>query len=78
VHQLTLEPFLFFDAARVITLDALPSDIPVTELRSAGAGFSFNALQCLSGNLTWADPLVPGARTGAHDARWLFAARCAW
>ncbi|HTY92802.1 MAG TPA: ShlB/FhaC/HecB family hemolysin secretion/activation protein [Steroidobacteraceae bacterium] len=78
VHLLRLEPFVFFDAARAITLDALQSDIPVVVLRSTGVGINFNALQCLSGNLTWADPLVAGIHTGAHDGRWVFAARCTW
>jgi hemolysin activation/secretion protein len=70
--------FVFVDAARADILDALQSDVPATSLRSAGAGVSFSALRCVSGNLTWADPLVSGAFTRAHDSRWLFAGRCAW
>jgi hemolysin activation/secretion protein len=70
--------FVFLDAARVRTLDALASDVPSTSLRSVGTGFNFTALQCMSGNLTWADSLLSAGRTQAHDSRLLFDARCAW
>jgi len=45
---------------------------------SAGAGINFTALQCFTGNLTWADPLLSAERTPAHDSRVLFDAKCAW
>ena len=76
--QLLVIPFAFADTARADILNALPSDVPASRLRSIGAGFNFTALQCLSGNLTWADPLLSAGRTRAHDSRWLFDARCAW
>lgn len=73
-----LTGFVFFDAARARTLDPLPSDIPSTSLRSAGAGINFTALQCFTGNLTWADPLLSAERTQAHDSWVLFDAKCSW
>jgi hemolysin activation/secretion protein len=70
--------FVFADAARADILDPLPSDMPGTSLRSAGAGLSFTALKCISGKLTWADPLIGAVYTVAKQGRWLFDARCAW
>jgi hemolysin activation/secretion protein len=75
---LDVNAFLFADAARVITLDALPSDTPYVEIASVGGGLNLIARHCFTGNLTFADPLKTGPETHAHDARWLFIGRCAW
>jgi hemolysin activation/secretion protein len=77
-HGNALMPFVFFDVAHAQTLDALASDVPSTTLQSAGGGLNVTALGCLSGNLTWADPLQTAGRTVAHDSRLLFSARCSW
>ena len=77
-RHLLITPFVFADAARATIIDPLPSDIPASNLRSIGSGFDFSALQYLSGNLTWADPLTSVGHTIAHDPRWLFSVRGSW
>lgn len=77
-HGIELVGFAFVDAARAEILDPLASDVPATSLRSVGTGFSITSTRCLSGNFTWAEPLVSAGRTREHESRWLFATRCAW
>jgi hemolysin activation/secretion protein len=73
-----LNAFLFADAARVTTLDALPGEPPYVSIASVGGGLNIVARHCFTGNLTFADPLKTGPETRAHDYRWLFITRCAW
>jgi len=66
--------FLFFDAAQGHRAEA---NVQIgepnhTQLRSFGAGLDLLPGHPVYGSLTWADPLLPGARTPAHEARWLF------
>jgi hemolysin activation/secretion protein len=64
--------FLFFDAARAHTIDALPGEQGHVSLRSFGAGLDLLPGHSVTGTLTIADPLLPGPRTKAHEARVLF------
>ena len=70
--------FLFLDAARVSTIDALPGEPTSGNLRSAGAGLGIVLLDQFSGALTWADPFVAGAVTRRDVSRWLFSVRGSW
>jgi hemolysin activation/secretion protein len=77
-HSFQIVGYAFADAARADILEPLASDIPGTSLRSVGTGLSFTTTKCVSGNLTWAEPLVSAGSTRKHESRWLFATRCAW
>jgi len=64
--------FLFFDAGRAHTIEALPGEPEHTSLRSFGAGLDLLPGHAITGTLTIADPLVAGPRTKAHEPRVLF------
>jgi len=64
--------FLFLDAGRSHEIDALAGEAGDTSLRSVGAGLDLLPGHHVAGSLTWADPLLNGPRTPAHDSRLLF------
>jgi hemolysin activation/secretion protein len=64
--------FLFFDAGRDHTIDALPGEAGDTVLRSFGVGLDLLPGHTFTGSLIWADPLVDGPRTKAYQSRLLF------
>jgi hemolysin activation/secretion protein len=66
------DAFLFFDAGRAHTIEALPGEPGHTILRSWGGGFDLLPGHSINGTLTIADPLLPGPRTKAHEPRVLF------
>ena len=75
----TLGGFLFFDAGRVSAAGALlPDEVRSEDLSSIGAGLRFLAPNYLEGLLSFAYPLVQGARTAAGDSRLLFSLRASW
>jgi hemolysin activation/secretion protein len=76
--HLHLDSFLFYDFARVSTLDPLSGEPSSSELRSLGAGFNFSAFSHLGGNLTWAYPLTTASRTREHSSRLLFSIQSMW
>jgi hemolysin activation/secretion protein len=76
--QLHLNEFVFYDAARVFLDDPLPDEARQNGLRSWGIGMKFDTYNHLSGALTWADPLVTGARTQKGDSMLLFFLRGTW
>jgi hemolysin activation/secretion protein len=67
--------YLFYDAGRANLIDALPGEPALTTLRSFGAGLDLLPLQKLTGNLSWARPLISGPYTRRGDSRWLFMVR---
>jgi hemolysin activation/secretion protein len=72
-HGFTLgDLFVFFDGGQSHIIEALQGESSHTDLRSAGAGIDLLPGYRVYGSLTWADPLLPGPRTQAHDGRWLF------
>ena len=64
--------FVFFDAGRGHTLDALPGEPGNTTLRSWGIGLDLFPGHPVSGSLTFADPLRQGPRSKANEPRVLF------
>jgi hemolysin activation/secretion protein len=64
--------FLFYDAGRAHTVDALSGEPDHTILRSWGGGLDLLPGHSITGVLTIADPLLPGPRTKAHEPRILF------
>jgi hemolysin activation/secretion protein len=66
------DAFVFFDAGQSHYIDALAGEPDNVELRSLGAGLDLLPGHSVTGSLTWADPLLPGPRTRAHDSRVLF------
>lgn len=64
--------FVFFDYGRSHSIDSLPGEPRHTLLHSWGAGVNLFPGHSITGSLTWADPLLPGPRTKAHESRWLF------
>jgi hemolysin activation/secretion protein len=64
--------FVFFDAGHSHTIDALPGEAGHIVLRSFGAGLDLLPWHGLTGSVTWADPLLSGPRTKAHQSRVLF------
>lgn len=64
--------FFFFDAGRSHLIQALPGEPGRTDLRSWGAGLDLFPGHAITGSLTWAEPLVSGPRTEAHEYRVLF------
>jgi hemolysin activation/secretion protein len=64
--------FVFFDAGQSHYIDALSGEPDDVDLRSFGAGLDLLPGRSVTGSLTWADPLLPGPRTKAHDSRLLF------
>ena len=77
-NQLRLDAFMFYDFARVSSIDTLPNEPSNVELRSLGAGFNLNAFDHLTGAFIWAYPLVDAAQTKAHASRLLFDVRTTW
>jgi hemolysin activation/secretion protein len=73
--HLHLNEFVFFDIARAFTVDPLPDQARHTDLRSWGAGFRFEGASHFYGTLTWADPLIDGARTQKGSSMLLFVIR---
>ncbi len=67
-----LDVFGFFDAGQSHYIDALPGEPSHTELRSVGFGMDVLPGHAVTGQLIWADPLVNGPRTRAHESRLLF------
>lgn len=67
-----LDGFVFFDAGRGRTIQALPGEPPYTIVRSWGAGLDLFPGHSVTGSVTWAEPLVSGPRTKAHESRVLF------
>ena len=70
--------YVFFDLARVTTIDPLPGESANAVLRSAGVGLSLQAFEHFAGNLAWADPLVSGSRTARSASRLLFSVNGSW
>jgi hemolysin activation/secretion protein len=66
------DAFLFYDAGRAHTVEALSGEPDHTTLRSWGAGLDLLPGHSVTGVLTIADPLLPGPRTKAHEPRVLF------
>jgi hemolysin activation/secretion protein len=64
--------FVFFDAGRGRTLDALSGEPGATTLRSWGLGLDLFPGHAVTGSLTFADPLNKGPRTRANEPRVLF------
>jgi hemolysin activation/secretion protein len=64
--------FVFFDAGRGRTLDALSGEPGATNLRSWGLGLDLFPGHAVTGALTFADPLRQGPRTKANEPRVLF------
>jgi hemolysin activation/secretion protein len=77
-RRLRFMNFVFFDAARVSTIDPLPGEPINGVLRSAGAGLNIIFMDQFTGVVTWADPLVEGPRTRSGDSRLLFSVRGTW
>ena len=72
-HKFLLgDGFLFFDAGRAHTIEALPGEPDHTLLRSWGGGLDLLPGHSITGILTIAEPLLPGPRTKAHEPRVLF------
>jgi hemolysin activation/secretion protein len=76
--QVRVRPFAFGDRGRARALAPLAGQPASVHLASAGAGLDFDWTRYLSGNLTWAHVLDPGARTLDGASRWLFSVRSAW
>lgn len=73
VHRMTLgNGFLFFDAGHAHSVDALAGEPGHTILRSFGAGIDLFPGRAVTSTVTWADPLLTGPRTVAHDSWVLF------
>ncbi len=73
VHRAALvDAFAFFDAAHAHSIDALSGEPGHTILRSFGAGLDLLPGRAITGTVTWADPLLSGPRTIAHDSWVLF------
>jgi hemolysin activation/secretion protein len=66
------DAFTFFDAGRTHYIDAQSGEPGHTVLRSWGAGLDLLPGHSVTGTLTWAEPLLPGPRTKAHESRVLF------
>ncbi len=66
------DAFLFFDDGRSHYIDALAGQPDHTLLRSWGAGLDLLPGHPVTGSLTWADPVLPGPNTAAHETRILF------
>jgi hemolysin activation/secretion protein len=64
--------FLFFDGGRTHFIDALSGEPRHVPLRSWGAGLNLFPGHSYTGTLTWAEPLLEGPRTHAHDSRVMF------
>ena len=64
--------FLFFDGGRTHFIDALSGEPRHVPLRSWGAGLNLFPGHSYTGTLTWAEPLLDGPRTHAHDSRVMF------
>jgi hemolysin activation/secretion protein len=76
--RVRLTEFMFYDAARVSTILALPGEAPNAELRSWGAGLRLQVFGRFEGDFTWADPLLSGTHTPSGASRFLFSARSTW
>ena len=73
IHGFTFgDAFAFFDAGRGHLIEALSGEPGRIILRSWGAGIDLLPGHSVTGSLTWAEPLVDGPRTKAHDSRVLF------
>jgi hemolysin activation/secretion protein len=64
--------FVFFDAGRGHTIDALSGEPGSTSLRSWGLGLDLFPGHAVTGSLTLADPLKQGPRSKANEPRVLF------
>jgi hemolysin activation/secretion protein len=75
---LLFNAFAFGDAGRVASIAPLPEEDRSRDLRSYGAGLSFQMRGGISGVIMWAHPLIDGNRTKAGDDRLHFSLRSAW
>jgi hemolysin activation/secretion protein len=76
LHSLALgDIFVFYDAGRGATIDALPGQPLTTFLSSRGVGLQLLPSYWINGLLTWADPLRNGPYTRRGDSRILFMIR---
>jgi hemolysin activation/secretion protein len=66
------DAFVFFDAGHSHSIDPLKDEPVHIILRSYGAGIELLPGHSVTGQLTWAQPLVQGADTRAHASRLLF------
>jgi hemolysin activation/secretion protein len=73
-----VRPFVFGDRGRIRFLAPLPGQTPSVMLASVGAGIDLDWTHYLTGNLTWARALEPGARTLSGASRWMFTVRSSW
>ncbi|HTY48689.1 MAG TPA: POTRA domain-containing protein, partial [Steroidobacteraceae bacterium] len=64
--------FVFIDGAHAHYLAPLPGQPVSADLGSFGAGLDLLPGRSLAGTLTWADPMISGPDTRAHDYRILF------
>jgi hemolysin activation/secretion protein len=71
-HFLLGDAFLFYDAGRSHTVEPLSNEPGRILLRSWGGGLDLLPGHSITGTLTIAEPLLPGPRTKAHEARVLF------
>ena len=62
----------FVDGSRILLIDPLPEQRSRFTLLSTGLGTRFTLFDSVNGELEYAYPLKDGARTRAHDGRWLF------
>jgi hemolysin activation/secretion protein len=77
-NALKLDSFVFYDFARVNTIQPLPGETSETELRSTGVGMNIATIDHLTGSVVWAYPLADGVQTRAHTDRILFFIRGNW
>jgi hemolysin activation/secretion protein len=73
--HLHIDEFVFFDIARAFTVDPLPEQPRHMDLRSWGAGLKIEGFSHFYGTVTWADPLIDGARTYKGSSTVLFVIR---
>lgn len=74
----SLEAFAFADFGNVATLAPLPGEARRADLSSLGLGVNVGIGEHVEGALSWAYPLVPGARTLDGESRLHFSVRSTW
>jgi hemolysin activation/secretion protein len=76
--RLHFNEYIFYDLGYTTTIDALPGEPVHADLRSTGAGMSFDAFGHAYGSLTWAYPLATATETQRGSSTWLFVVRSTW
>ncbi len=77
-ERFLVEPYLFYDAGIVATLEPLPGEDRRADLASAGLAINLGFDDTYEAAISWASSLVTSGRTDADDSRLLFMMRSSW